>query len=297
MTGQHPPTQGPSRSSDSGNLRDAALAFASRGWSVVPLRPRSKAPLGALAPRGVNDATAVRSFVDRLWRGAPNANIGLACAASGLIALDVDPRNGGDDHLHDLERKLGPLPVTPRALTGGDGLHVLLVHPAWRVRGKLAPGVELKSAGYIVAPPSLHPSGRRYEWEVSPDEASVALAPEAWERAMVVEEPRLAPGPPLSEVDDPLLEIPPAGYIERQAGRKVGRDGKAHCPFHDDRTPSLHAYPDGVRGWCCFGCRRGGTIYTFAALLAELEMPLRGPAFLTVEEALWREFYPEVFRG
>ena len=42
---------------------------------------------------------------------------------------------------------------------------------------------------------------------------------------------------------------------------------------------------------------RGGTIYDFAALLAGLGQSLRRAAFLTIQEELWREFYPEVFRA
>jgi hypothetical protein len=277
-------------------LLDAAVDLAAREWSVLPLRPRGKAPLGALAPHGVDDATVDPAAVERWWRRAPTANVGLACAASGLVAVDVDPRHGGDDRLHELERALGPLPDTPRALTGGGGLHVLLAHPGGRVRGELAPGVELKAVGYVVAAPSVHPSGRRYEWDIAPDEAPIAPAPERWARAMAATDPRPAtPADGAGEDDDPLLEIPPARYLERLAGVRVGRDGKARCPLHDDGTPSLHAYRDGRRGWYCYGCRRGGTIYTLAALLAGLRLPVRDAAFLTVQEELWREFYPEVF--
>jgi CHC2 zinc finger/RepB DNA-primase from phage plasmid len=68
-------------------------------------------------------------------------------------------------------------------------------------------------------------------------------------------------------VDDPLLAIEPARFVEELAGVAVPRNRKVRCPFHDDRTPSLHVYDDPARGWCCFGCGRGGSIYDFAALL------------------------------
>lgn len=67
--------------------------------------------------------------------------------------------------------------------------------------------------------------------------------------------------------DDPLRDIPPALYVEILTGRAVGRDGKIACPFHDDRTPSLHVYEDPDRGWMCFGCDQGGDIYNFGAAL------------------------------
>jgi len=71
--------------------------------------------------------------------------------------------------------------------------------------------------------------------------------------------------------DDPLMAIPPLVYVEALTGREVGRDSKVRCPFHDDRTPSLHAFDDPARGWACFGCDRGGTIIDFGAALWGIE--------------------------
>lgn len=66
---------------------------------------------------------------------------------------------------------------------------------------------------------------------------------------------------------DRLLSIPPPVYFERLTGLRVGRSGKLHCLFHDDRSPSLHVYREPERGWYCFGCQRGGSVYDLAALL------------------------------
>ena len=76
---------------------------------------------------------------------------------------------------------------------------------------------------------------------------------------------------PLSAVTDPLASIDPPTYIAALTGREVGRDGKVSCPFHDDRTPSLHAYPTVERGWCCHAGCGGGTIIDFGAKLYGLE--------------------------
>jgi CHC2 zinc finger len=54
--------------------------------------------------------------------------------------------------------------------------------------------------------------------------------------------------------EDPLLAIAPAEYVELLTGRVVGRNGKVRCPFHEDRTPSLHVFDTPERGWFCFGC-------------------------------------------
>ncbi|MEK6326299.1 MAG: CHC2 zinc finger domain-containing protein [Actinomycetota bacterium] len=73
--------------------------------------------------------------------------------------------------------------------------------------------------------------------------------------------------------DDHLQAIPPAVYVERLTGQEVGRDGKAFCPLHDDRrTPNLHVYEDAARGVWCFGCQKGGDIYSFAAEVWDLDV-------------------------
>lgn len=69
------------------------------------------------------------------------------------------------------------------------------------------------------------------------------------------------------DAGDVLLRVPPAIYVQALTGRELGRDGKASCPLHDDRTPSLHVYSEPERGWYCFGCQRGGTIYDLGAAL------------------------------
>ena len=83
-------------------------------------------------------------------------------------------------------------------------------------------------------------------------------------RPLVVPRPL---GRPRSAIADRLAAIPPRVYFERLTGQPVDRSGKTRCPFHEDRTPSLHVYEDPSRGWYCFGCGRGGSIYDLASLL------------------------------
>lgn len=90
---------------------------------------------------------------------------------------------------------------------------------------------------------------------------------------------------------DPLLALSPRLYVEVLTGAAVSRDDKFRCPFHSDRTPSLHAYRDPARGWYCYGCRRGGSIYDFAALLWGLST--RGADFVELADALCLVFGPE----
>jgi hypothetical protein len=100
---------------------------------------------------------------------------------------------------------------------------------------------------------------------------------------------RTAVAPAEHRGDDPLLAIPPEVYVARLLGVEVPRHRKVACPFHEDRHASLHVYETAERGWYCFGrCRRGGTIYDFAAPL--YGYAARGDDFLRLRAELRRLF-------
>jgi hypothetical protein len=132
------------------------------------------------------------------WRRWPGANVGIATGArSGIVALDVDPRAGGDDSLAELVNRYGPLPETIEALTGGGGQHFLFRHPGGLVKCRTGfmPGLDVKAdGGYIVGEPSMHASGRRYAWELShlPDQCDLAECP-AFLRDQVESSERASP--------------------------------------------------------------------------------------------------------
>ncbi len=106
-------------------------------------------------------------------------------------------------------------------------------------------------------------------------------------------------GPSVDRRADPLLSIEPAAYVQRLTGRRVGRDGKAPCPFHRDETPSLHAYPDPAAGWACFSAKclrggrpNGGDIYDLAGQLWGLST--RGRDFLELRRRLRELLLPQL---
>lgn len=86
--------------------------------------------------------------------------------------------------------------------------------------------------------------------------------------------------------DDPLLALDPAYYVEQLTDRSVPRSRKVLCPLHVETSPSFHVYAQAERGWFCFGCRRGGSVYDLAAAL--WHRPTNGLAFLTLRAELER---------
>ncbi len=161
----------------------AAKALLARGWSVIPIEPRGKRPV---VPWQIYQSRLPSAAEVEAWFGTKRQlNFGIVTGAvSNLVVLDVDSRHGGDESLTWLEVEHGPLARTIEAKSGGGGRHLYFAHPGGSVpnRAGLAPGIDLRAdGGCIVAPPSLHPGGGRYEWARgrSPDEASLAPVP-AW---------------------------------------------------------------------------------------------------------------------
>lgn len=146
--------------------REAWLGFyRERGLATLPLRPREKRPLRA----GWQTPSA------SAWDGAPpEANLGVLCgkASGGLVVLDFDTRDG----VHEA------MGMRPEEVA----YHTLVVqtYRGWHVYAReftlatCSPrkGLDVRAEGsMVVAPPSIHPSGARYEF-LRPDAPAAPLA-------------------------------------------------------------------------------------------------------------------------
>jgi len=182
-----------------------ALAYSRLEWHAFPLAPRSKAPAGSLVPRGHLEATREAARLTHWFDGHPELGIGVAMAPSGLVLVDVDPRHGGDETLHELESRHGELPATPEAVTGGGGAHYMFTRPADMAPHDyiaLWPGIDVKAAGYAVVAPSIHPdTGRPYLWALGKEPGRIPVAPlPDWIRAaMAAHRNGRAPAGPIAD--------------------------------------------------------------------------------------------------
>lgn len=187
---------------NSASKMDAALTYAARGFHVFPLhymRPDGCCSCGKtdcanagkhpLTRYGQNDATTDPKRIRYWWTRWPNANIGLHCKRSGLVVIDIDPRNGGDATFAALESTHGAIVSPLTSNTGGGGKHILFAAPqgAVSIPGKLGNGIDVKHNGYIILPPSNHKSGGSYQWVEGARLTALPILPEWIATPIIIE--------------------------------------------------------------------------------------------------------------
>lgn len=290
----------------------AAHDWLDKGISVLPIGYRSKVPdFGALKRTGflADDgrpswdrlkAELPTASTLRMWFGAERQNLGVITGWQGLVVIDFD-------NLAAYQCWRQWLAVTGKRLSTyevmtGRGVHVYLFADMPAVAAHVG-DVDIKaSGGYVLAPPSVHPSRRVYignDRQIAKVESINDVFPPIAESPTSAQEP--APYDPYAvacQAQEPLADAPlGAGAVAaikaaftmidllpEIASAQRSTHVMVRCPLHDDHNPSMAIYPDGR--WYCHGCRRGGgdQIDLFAAMhnldlrqaIAELYKRVRG---------------------
>lgn len=160
---------------------DAALALAKRGFKVFPVAPKTKNR--PLTEHGFKDASSDESQIRAWWEATPNANIAAATGrASGVVVVDCDeginekegPKKGqpkvGLQSLQQLQADNDELPDTLCQRTGRGGMQLFFVYPEGVEKvpcsvSTVAEDIDVRGdGGYVMVPPSIHPTGPTYEW-------------------------------------------------------------------------------------------------------------------------------------
>ena len=150
---------------------ESALQYATEDWHIFPITPMEKAPP---LVKWRDESSKYSEQVRQWWIRNPKANIGLDCGKSGIVIIDIDDNDERDGSYNwvELTGKLEIDIATPTVITGTGGQHLYFKAPEDRKiktgSDVLASGIDVRAwGGYAVLPPSVHPNGRRYEWEVT----------------------------------------------------------------------------------------------------------------------------------
>ena len=248
-------------------LKKWALYYANRGLAVFPLRPRDKRPA---TENGCKAATTNEQQIADWWDRYPDCNIGIATGSlsGGLVVidLDIDEEKGinGYDSLKAWQRENGELPETWQSITGRGGYHLFYRDGAAnKNRVGLYEGVDIRGeGGYIVAPPSIHPNGRRYEWEQGPDDCEIVQAdnrvinflmgpvPDGWEKQSFSSPETIPEGERTITMIRLIGSLKSKGLDDEAISAAVRAENEKKCvPPLTDQELEKTVFPALRRGW------------------------------------------------
>lgn len=275
------------------NLIQISRYWLQLGIATIPIRYKDKRPSVNLLPDGKWERfkTELPSNTQLLvWFSSNLRNIGLVVGWNNLVVIDFDNQDVYSKWLLWVSRKGGyALEVANRTyqVITARGIHIYVYTKELELNRKL-PGIDIKAqGGYVLIPPSIHPSGHIYKAinETAPILSIDSLADilpadmllqaaadtqykntgvaatiqagiqavesDPWESSLLVPDPTRDMILQVRERHNILDYLPDA--------RRTSRDGRwwrAVCPFHEDKNPSF--WVDAQRGICgCFGgCTR-----------------------------------------
>lgn len=251
------------------------MELAARGVAVIPCWPRTKRPRvrwQRYQQQLPTPGELARWF--RPGRLPAHTNAAAVCGWQGLTVLDFDTLGGYAAWLAHACQRGGiagdVAALTYRVLTA-RGVHVYVCCDAPAATGKLLIDGqhvgEVKATGYVLIPPSIHPSGAAY---TAVDEGAPILrvpsladvVPDAPARP----QPKPAAPPlryvaqtsalwPESEIDAikrlvSIVEL----FPEAKPSGGNGRWYVTRCPWHDDESPSLRLDTQAGLAMCFAGC-------------------------------------------
>jgi KaiC/GvpD/RAD55 family RecA-like ATPase len=156
--------------------KDIALQYQKMGLSVIPLKSPSMVSSGLPPKQFIRQCkiplVSWKEFQTRhptveevtdWFNKWPDANIGIVTGKiSNLIVFDLD----SEDAVQYANDE-GGFPDTPKVKTG-KGYHCYMKYPGFVVRNDVRKELDIDiraDGGYVVAPPSLHGSGKHYGWK------------------------------------------------------------------------------------------------------------------------------------
>lgn len=128
-----------------------AIEMNSKGMSIIAVN-RDKKP--CFEWKEYQERLATLGEIESWWEKYPTANVGVVTGKiSGITVIDVE--KGGD---------ISRFPETFTIKTGGGGWHLYYKYFPFQNKTRVFPLTDVRGdGGYVVAPPSVHQSGEKYE--------------------------------------------------------------------------------------------------------------------------------------
>jgi hypothetical protein len=240
-------------------LLNVALECVRHGWYVFPCVPKDKRPLAGLAPRGFLDASNDEDTIRRWWTAKPDANVGIATGASGLLVVDIDHGLKEDaDALMWVGKHAAQTYIVRTGRRPEIGLQLYFQadgsrnSAGWQLDG--CSGDIRADGGYVMAAGSIHPSGHPYTVK---NDAPVAAVPE-WVKSLA---PVKAQHDPATAVDDETADAWKTWLLEYADHNKIEvREFEKRAPngwWLGIRCPWVHASGDGAESSTVLGILDG----------------------------------------
>ena len=147
-----------------GELINLVEGYVDSGWSVLPVKPDEKRPYMTNWLQ-YTKTKPPKDMVLNWFHTLSGAGVGVVTGrVSNMVVLDVESYCPTP-----IEKLLEMYPTQMYSRTGSGGYHLFYQYPTAMARVsnrvKLMEGVDLRAdGGFIVLPPTLHPSGNRYQW-------------------------------------------------------------------------------------------------------------------------------------
>jgi len=170
-----------------------ALQYLKKGLSVIPLISPSMVS-GNFTQKEINgrckralvkwekfqEQVPTEDEVNTWWDKWPDANIGIVTGkVSNLIVFDIDKEDATE-----YAKEEGGFPSMTVKAISGKGYHIYVQCPDFKVvnNANTDLGLDIRGdGGYIVAPPSMHGTGKQYAWETGFSIHDIDPAPpEVW---------------------------------------------------------------------------------------------------------------------
>ena len=176
-----PPSESLNSSPSENQRVQQILRLAARQFQLFPCKPKDKIPLVKWRAQATCKVDRIRQWEKKY----PECNWAVATGeGSGVFVLDIDGIQGLRSFIDQCERAGDNWTKVAESTLGvktGRGTHLYFDHPDRRVRNSasdIGEGLDVRAdGGYVIAPPSVHPSGDPYTWLGRMEDRSVAQAP------------------------------------------------------------------------------------------------------------------------